>query len=161
MRGILWSISSKNSNFSQTQHNTMNRLRFRAWDGYNMNYSIMVGKFGAFWVNSGQNNDGLNSNDRSSLTPFNTKCDQDTKVMQFTGIHDNNGKMIFESDIVEDDFGKKMVVVFNQQSAQFALVYTNDKGSSNYEILTANNGSEEDYFSNDNLVVIGNIYKTK
>lgn len=136
----------------------MNRLKFRAWNGDTMNYSIMVGKFGAFWINSGKNNDGLDENDKASLTPFNTKCSEATKVMQFSGIHDGNGKLMYEGDIVKGG-SRTMQLVFKQEACQFWLIWEDYEGRNRYEPLTATYGDDTDYFSNDSLEVIGNIYE--
>lgn len=89
----------------------MNReLRFRAYNGETMNYNIMVGKFGAFWINPGTKNNGLDEKDSASLTPFNTKCAETTIVMQSTGLNDINDTPIFEGDIVKCSYGKGKVV---------------------------------------------------
>lgn len=74
-------------------------LEFRAWNGETMNHNIIVGKFGAFWVNPGAKNNGLDENDSASLTPFNTKCSESTVIMQYSGINDKNDKRIYEGDI--------------------------------------------------------------
>jgi len=74
-------------------------LEFRAWNGETMNHNIIVGKFGAFWVNPGAKNNGLDENDSASLTPFNTKCSENTIIMQYSGVNDKNDKRIYEGDI--------------------------------------------------------------
>ena len=72
----------------------MREIKFRAWTGMEMEYRIVVGKLGSFYV------EGLDPKDSACMSPFNTKYGEQTPIMQFTGLHDKNGKEIYEGDIV-------------------------------------------------------------
>lgn len=76
----------------------MREIKFRIWNGAEMVCDVTVGKFGVFYVNP--SNNGLDPNDSASLTPFTTKYDDDTPLMQFTGLKDKNGVEIYEGDII-------------------------------------------------------------
>jgi len=133
----------------------MRTINFRIWNGMKMVYDITSGKFGTFYVNP-ENGDGLNPKDTASLTVNTTKYHEGTPLMQFTGIHDCNSKPIYEGDIIRAGV-RTMFVIFKQEACQFWLIWTDGK-INRYEPISATYG-DGDYYSNDSLEVIGNIYE--
>ena len=136
-------------------------IKFRVWNGIEMEYNIMVGKFGVFYVNP--SNNGLDENDSASLSPYNTKYFDDIPLMLFTGLKDKNGKEIYEGDIcifhMPNDWGDDGKLSRKVDNRIITFEWNNNGWNlKGFNIL---NGTY--YFGSiegDMLEIIGNIYQT-
>lgn len=133
----------------------MNRqIKFRIWDvhekkmRYLDKYVIDFDWFGA------TSNSYL---DDSGVLDYPFKSSEYV-LMQFTGIHDKNGREIYEGDNVKKGEAV-MGVIFKQEACQFWLIYKDGDKTKRYEPLTATYGDDTNYFSNDSLEVVGNSYE--
>lgn len=125
----------------------MNReIKFRAWTGEVMQYNVMTGWLGGFYVQ------GIDAKDSASMSPFNTKYGDHVPIMQFTGLLDKNGKEIFEGDMVE------YVDTYDGQITSIDKYIVEFAGGGFY----LKSVEDEEYNSDINISpveIIGNIYE--
>lgn len=129
------------------------KIKFRAWDIEN-EYMI-TSKQGVFTalrniMDITRQNDGYYNNGEL-LKPNKNKYE----LMQFTGLHDKNGKEIYESDVVEvtrEGILERGVVIFGS-GCYFIKVKEHFLNS--VTLLPLHECSRNDY----KLKVIGNIYE--
>lgn len=116
-------------------------IKFRVWTGSQMEYNVMAGFLGSFYVQ------GMSEKDAACMSSFNTKYSNETPLMQFTGLKDKNGKEIYEGDILQT--GNEIHEVSFVQSPRKG--YYPDYGFPNLHNFPAPDWVE----------VIGNIYENK
>ena len=87
----------------------MREIKFRAWD---MKDKKMFTGFSFKDIYSGQGEMNVNCYNRSEFHSW-----DDMEIMQFTGLVDNNGKEIYEGDIVR--YGKMKTVYVVEWHAEF------------------------------------------
>lgn len=134
-------------------------IKFRVWNGIEMVYDVMVGKFGIFYVNPA--NSGIDENDSACLTPANTKYPDDIPVMQYTGLRDRIGVKIYDGDKFQyrkhkgcllDDF----IGVIKFKDGCFGYEVMTDNISRLFTPFSEFDELQEDFLNH--IEIIGNIH---
>lgn len=119
-------------------------IKFRVWNGFEMTHDVIIGIFGAFYVNP--SNNGLDPNDSASLTPFNTKYPDTFPVMQYTGLRDKKGVEIYEGDILEGHSDGNGLVVWSDYDGGYDYQFKDGEIVGIWEVRK-------------HCIVIGNIHQ--
>ena len=124
----------------------MREIRFRAWTGRELEYKVLAGSVGSFFAYI---------DPRDDAGAINTKYGEQIPVMQFTGLHDKNGKEIYEGDVVKtmmhyaDDYGNPV----DGRETTFAVKWVESKGQ---QYVGLSLFPCDDIY---HLEIIGNIYE--
>lgn len=110
-------------------------IKFRAYSSHNHEmYPVSDIEWdidGRIWVTADDGKNGIEL------------IDEEAHLMPYTGLHDKNGREIYEGDIVKNEYGKVMEVQYDPRSAAF--------GVGDYYFGTIGSGKI--------LEVIGNIFE--
>lgn len=117
----------------------MREFKFRAWERGNMFYQLRFGEELTAW-------------DEENGSWINLKGQPETKIMQYTGFRDEQGNLVYENDIIQEEDGFLWTVEFD------CGTWTITGGEYNmtehlYEFANKKDVSKID------VLVVGNIYE--
>lgn len=118
------------------------RFKFRTWIGSSMEYSVGVSPCGSFYCQK-------DPHDTHGL--ITTLYDEDTPVMQCTGLKDKNGKLIYEGDFIESSY-----IPAQGEEKQTGIVEWTPYGYRLGQESLARLWRKDDVFE---IQIIGNIYE--
>lgn len=94
-------------------------------------------------------------------TVFKSHVSEGMQVMQYTGLHDKNGKEIYEGDVIRCQTNNKFK--YPHKGQVIYLKHIAGFGITTEPIISESTGKEEEAFTyfnyNENFEVIGNIYE--
>lgn len=122
-------------------------IKCRVWNGHEMIYDVVIGRFGAFYVNP--SNGGMDEKDSACLSPFNSKYPESVPVMLFNGLYDKKRKEIYSGDIIKGANGVLYKVEFINGS--FCI--------DNFPICFDHTEGKRVFNTEDWAEVVGNIYE--
>lgn len=125
----------------------MREIKFRIWDKAN---EIIIQDDGHFYITA--DGDVIGVNDDLDIS-------ESVILMQYTGLHDKNGKEIYEGDIVtawSQGYCSRFQIKWRQESAPMWILYP---AWQNREFWHLQGSQQPDGSYQDLVEVIGNIYE--
>lgn len=126
-------------------------IKFRAWDGENMHYQDEIYFLFGRWNSDKNNEAGFWAAYRigeDDIPDF--EAEENTSLMQFTGLLDKNGKEVYEGDVV---------VWKNLDTEVYYDIYYNEQDICWFARQLNDIGETESYLDNMYMEVIGNIHE--
>ena len=130
----------------------MREIKFRAWDKKDKKF---------YRASVGDTPNIMLHDKKGECTEWSIEPRENLELMQFTGLHDKNGKEIYEGDIVR---GKNLINNFDDETPDMKIISWNDEEAEFEFRNMKNEGHQSGYtFCKNNLgkfyEVIGNIYE--
>lgn len=122
----------------------MNReIKFRAWNYKEMIYNVSI----------------RNSLIQNHIDKFDYIKSSNYPIMQFTGLHDKNGKEIYEGDVYKTEKGNSCYQIMFVNGCVVGGKTEKEYMPLSWDVSESNNTIVEDDFYKE-IEVVGNIYET-
>lgn len=124
-----------------------NRFKFRFWDKEDCSY-FEPQTFDEVWFDK---DGGLHIGCYSDFTQDIEDYRNEVIIEQCTGLKDKNGNLIYEGDIVKDEFGRKFKIIWSEEDCMFdgRTIYYDPEFGDRFDLYQT---------AIDNSEIIGNIH---